>query len=86
MEYGDIFGDESQLSEPNESRSQPQDLAARKRWNRSCYVWFDGSTLEISPIPSIGNLQVPITEILYQGMESDAPDWAKTITDSDLNA
>lgn len=43
-------------------------------------------TLEISPIPSIGNLQVPITEILYQGMESDAPDWAKTITDSDLNA
>ena len=37
-------------------------------------------------ISSVGNLQVPITEILYQGSEKDAPDWAKTITDSDLNA
>ena len=36
-------------------------------------------------ISSVGNLQVPITEILYQGAESDAPDWAKTITDRDLD-
>ena len=39
-------------------------------------------TLKIS---EVGVLQVPITEILYQGAESEAPDWAKTITDRDLD-
>ena len=38
-------------------------------------------TLEIR---SVGTFNVPVTDILYSGNESDAPEWAKTISDSDF--
>ena len=35
-------------------------------------------------IRSTGSVRIPVTDILYAGMEEDAPDWAKTISDRDF--
>lgn len=36
------------------------------------------------PIRYVGTILVPVTDILYSGNESNAPDWAKVITEEDF--